>query len=81
MNWSKNCPRISPSTGCCMSPKKKIHQIQVNNNLGKKWLKTNIPQSVELNYPRTVASFFGIHHSVYVVPLKAPLGFTHVQES
>jgi hypothetical protein len=30
---------------------KKSQQIQKINNLIKKWLKTNIPQSAELGYP------------------------------
>jgi hypothetical protein len=38
-----------------MYPGKQSQKIQKNNNLRKKWLKTNIPQSVELDYPRAVA--------------------------
>jgi hypothetical protein len=58
--WSKDHPRISPTTGCYMSHgnnKKIYYKIQVNNNLRKKWLKTNIPQSVELDCQRTAAPF------------------------
>ena len=60
--------------------KKQIHQIQVNNNLRKKGLKTNILQSVELRYLRTVAFLFGGHHFTRVFPQKAQLGLAHVQE-
>ena len=44
-------------------------------------LKTNIPQSVELGYRQTVASFFGGHHSARAFPQKASLGLAYVQES
>ena len=32
-----------------------MYQIQGNNKLKKKWLKTNTPQSAELDYQRIVA--------------------------
>jgi len=57
LDGSKNRHRISPSTGCYMYPGKKSQQIQKNNYLRKKWLKTNIPQSAELSYPRVIAPF------------------------
>jgi hypothetical protein len=52
---SKDRPCIYLSTKCFMYPGKQSQKIQKNNNLRKKWLKTNIPQSVELDYPRAVA--------------------------
>jgi len=51
---------------------KKIHQIQENNNLRKKWLKTNIPQSAELSYPRIVAPLFSSPHFTYAFQQKVP---------
>ena len=61
--------------------KKWNHQIQENKNLRKKkWFKTNVPQSVELDCRWTVAPFFGGYHSAYAFPQKASLGLTHIQE-
>jgi hypothetical protein len=37
----------------------------------KKWLKTYVPQSVELGYLQTVALFFGDHHSGHTFQQKA----------
>jgi hypothetical protein len=39
---------------------KQIQQIQKNNNLRKKMVENNIPQSVELSYSRVVAPFLAI---------------------
>jgi len=43
-------------------------------------LKINIPQSVELDYPRTVAPFFGDHHPAHALQQKAQSGLARVQE-
>jgi len=51
MDGLNDRPLISLSTSCYMYLWKKNHQIQGNNNLRKKRLKTNVPQSVELDYP------------------------------
>jgi len=52
MDGLNDRPLISLSTSCYMYLwKKKNHQIQGNNNLRKKRLKTNVPQSIELDYP------------------------------
>jgi hypothetical protein len=45
--------------------KKKRSANSKNNNLRKKWLKTNIPQSTELGYPRVVALLFDGYHSAH----------------
>jgi len=69
---SKDHFHISPSTDYYIYPEKKIHQIQGNNKLRKKWLKTNIPQSAELGYPRIVSPLFSSHHFIYVFQQKVP---------
>jgi hypothetical protein len=41
---------------------------------------TNVLQSVEHIFQRTVAPLFGGLHSARASPQKAPLGLTHIQE-
>jgi len=48
-----------------MYPEKKRSANSKNNNLRKRWLKTNIIQSTELGYPRVVALLFDGYHSTH----------------
>jgi hypothetical protein len=61
-------------------PEKKSKQIQKNNNLRKKGLKTNIPQNAKLDYPRAATPFFDGHQFACAFLQKAPSSFTCVQE-
>jgi hypothetical protein len=77
----KDRPCISPLTGYYMHPGKKNKFIkfkEIITSEKKKWLRTNIPQSAELCYQRTAASFFGGYHSVYAFQQKGSSGLTRV---
>jgi hypothetical protein len=54
---------LQPGVICIL--KKKRSANSKNNNLRKRWLKTNIPQSTELGYPRVVALLFDGYNSAH----------------
>jgi hypothetical protein len=61
-----------------MKRKKIIKLKEITFN--KKWLKTNILRSVELDYPWTVTPLFDGHHSTHAFQQKALSGLPRVQE-
>jgi hypothetical protein len=77
----KDCTRISSIIDCCMFPGKKVSKFKKNNNLKNNLLKSNIPQSTELGYPRVTTPLFYGHHLARAFLQKASLILVCVQES
>jgi hypothetical protein len=64
-----------------MYPEKKISKFKKNNNLRKKMVENNMPQSAELGSPRAIALLFCGHQSTRAFSQKAPSGLVRIQKS
>jgi len=68
---------IQPTVICILERKNKFIKLKEIIMLRKR-LKINIPQSVELSYPRIAAPFFSNHHFAHTFQQKAPSGLASV---
>ena len=65
---------------CIMERKNKFIKLNEIITWYNKWLKTNITQSIEFGYSRTVAPLFGGYNSAYAFQQKAQLVLARIQE-